>query len=164
MTDVSIRSAEEQDGDGLWAILQPVFAAGETYAIDPDIDRAGALAYWTGGKKKVFVAERGGGDLLGTYYLVRNQGGGGAHVCNCGFVTAASAQGMGIARLMLEHAFGAAKEGGFAAMQFNFVISANTRAINLWTRYGFDTVGRLPDAFFHPHEGYVDALVMYRKL
>jgi len=162
MEDVTIRQATPEDGEALWGLLQPVFAAGDTYTIDPDIDRSGALAYWMGGKK-VFAAERGK-DLLGSYYLVRNQAGGGAHVCNCGFVTGAAARGLGVARKMLEHALDTAKADGFRAMQFNFVVSTNTRAIDIWARYGFETVGRLPEAFHHPREGYVDALIMYRKL
>jgi hypothetical protein len=49
-------------------------------------------------------------------------------------------------------------------MQFNFVISTNRRAIDIWLAYDFAVVGRLPKAFNHPTEGYVDALVMYRSL
>jgi ribosomal protein S18 acetylase RimI-like enzyme len=53
---------------------------------------------------------------------------------------------------------------GFRAMQFNFVISSNERAAQLWQSLGFAIVGRLPEAFLHPQKGYVDALVMFRAL
>ena len=56
------------------------------------------------------------------------------------------------------------KTRGFLAMQFNFVVAANARAVRLWQRMGFDIVGRVPDAFLHPSQGMSDALVMYRKL
>ena len=49
-------------------------------------------------------------------------------------------------------------------MQFNFVISSNTRAVMLWQRCGFEIVGTLPGAFKHPTRGFVDAYVMVRKL
>ena len=49
-------------------------------------------------------------------------------------------------------------------MQFNFVISTNTRAVALWQSAGFEIAGRLPGAYLHPVQGYVDALVMYRSL
>jgi ribosomal protein S18 acetylase RimI-like enzyme len=49
-------------------------------------------------------------------------------------------------------------------MQFNFVISTNERAVRLWQSFGFEVVGRLPNAFLHPILGYVDAYVMYRGL
>jgi ribosomal protein S18 acetylase RimI-like enzyme len=49
-------------------------------------------------------------------------------------------------------------------MQFNFVVSTNERAVRLWQSLGFAVAGRLPRAFQHPSQGYVDALVMYRDL
>ena len=85
-------------------------------------------------------------------------------MCNCGYVTHTEARGKGVARAMLEHSLAAAKNAGFRAMQYNFVVANNDRAITTWKRAGFEVVGRLPGAFEHPDEGYVDALVMYRNL
>ncbi|SPF81110.1 GNAT family N-acetyltransferase [Pseudoprimorskyibacter insulae] len=158
-----IRAATEGDKIAIWTILEPVFRAGDTYAIDPSIGQEDGLAYWFGRPRQVFVVEDQG-QILGTYYIVRNQGGGGSHVCNCGFATAEAARGKGIARQMLTHALGTAKDLGFHAMQFNFVVEANTRAVDTWLRAGFEAVGRLPEAFRHPTLGPVDALVMYKKL
>ena len=101
---------------------------------------------------------------LGTYYLKTNAQGGGAHVCNCGFATALNSGGKGVARAMLEDALSRAKTAGYKAMQFNFVLSNNTRAIDIWHRAGFETVGCLPKAFDHPTEGMIDALVMFKTL
>ncbi|WP_198319934.1 GNAT family N-acetyltransferase [Antarctobacter heliothermus] len=144
-------------------MLEPVFRGGDTYAIDADISRDDALAYWFGPERRVFVAEDDGA-LLGTYYIVRNQKGGGSHVCNCGYVTSDAARGRGVARAMLAHSLDIAPQLGFRAMQYNFVVATNTRAIETWQRAGFDVVGRLPGAFRHPEQGFVDALVMYRAL
>ncbi|CUX82524.1 MAG: GNAT family acetyltransferase [Roseibaca calidilacus] len=160
-TKLVIRPAGAADHNALWAMLEPVFRAGDTYAVDPAIDRAAALQFWCGGTHAAYVAEQDG-TALGSYYLCPNQQGGGAHVCNCGFVTAPAAQGQGVARAMLDDALARAKAEGFRAMQFNFVVETNTRAVATWQRAGFDIVGRLPGAFLHPTEGYVDALVMYR--
>ncbi|MBD8875645.1 GNAT family N-acetyltransferase [Roseibium polysiphoniae] len=167
MTELVVRPMRSADNEEVLDMLQPVFAAGDTYAIDTDMSRAETLAYWTGGGHEAFVVEAsedGRTQLLGTYYLCQNHKGGGAHVCNCGFVTAAAARGKGVARTMLEHALKTAPERGFRAMQFNFVVSTNTRAIAIWQSYGFDIAGRLPGAFNHPSHGYVDALVMYKDL
>jgi ribosomal protein S18 acetylase RimI-like enzyme len=79
-------------------------------------------------------------------------------------MTAANATGRGIARLMCEHSLEYARSRGFRAMQFNFVVSTNERAVRLWQSLGFEIVGRLPLAFKHPAQGYVDALVMFRSL
>lgn len=161
--DLAIRPATASDHDAIWGILEPVIRAGETYTLPRDLDRTNALDYWFAKGHAVFVAHHSG-QIAGTYFLCANQQGGGAHVANCGFMTAPALTGRGIARGMCIHALGYAKSRGFLAMQFNFVVGTNTRAIQLWTRLGFETVGRLPGAFAHPTLGLVDALVMYRVL
>lgn len=139
-------------------MLEPVFRAGDTYAIDPAISREDALAYWTA--HHTYVAEDDG-TPLGTFYIRPNQQGGGAHVCNCGYITARGAQGKGVARSMLAHSLDEAKRLGFEAMQYNFVLSSNTRAIDTWVRAGFAEIGRIPRAFRLPGGGYSDALILH---
>ena len=102
--------------------------------------------------------------MLGTYILRANQPGGGSHVANCGYVTAPFATGRGVASSMCRDSLTRTSAGGFRAMQFNFVVSTNQRAVTLWKRYGFDIVGTLPNAFLHPTLGYVDVFVMFRSL
>ena len=88
----------------------------------------------------------------------------GRHVANCGYMTSAAATGRGVARAMCAHSLEHAKARGFRAMQFNFVVSTNERAVRLWESMRFEVVGRLPRAFEHPKAGFVDALVMWREL
>ena len=158
-----VRAAAATDFDAIARILCPVIEAGETYALPPEWTEQQILAYWFSSSHQVFVAENEG-MVIGTYYLHPNQQGGGAHVANCGYVTSSSATGQGVARAMAAHSLQQAKQDGFLAMQFNFVVSTNDRAVQLWQRLGFAIVGRLPKAFRHPHLGFVDALVMYRTL
>jgi ribosomal protein S18 acetylase RimI-like enzyme len=79
-------------------------------------------------------------------------------------MVAPDAQGQGIGRVMGEHCLSEARRLGFRAMQFNFVVSTNASAINLWQQLGFKIVGTLPGAFRHPEAGYVDVYVMFRPL
>jgi L-amino acid N-acyltransferase YncA len=160
---VLIRPATDGDADAIWAIMEPIIRAGETYTLPRDMDKQAALAYWRSPEREVFVADDRG-EIVGTYCLQANQRGGGAHVANCGYMTAASATGRGVARAMCAHSLDRARERGFRAMQFNFVISTNDRAARLWQSFGFEIVGRLPGAFQHPTRGYVDACIMYRTL
>jgi ribosomal protein S18 acetylase RimI-like enzyme len=160
---IVIRNATRRDDEAIWQILEPALRAGETYTLPREMSREDALAYWFSPGHETFVAEESG-SILGTYFLRTNQRGGGAHVANCGYITAQQAMGRGIARAMCLHSLDVARERGFRAMQFNFVVSTNERAVRLWTALGFATVGRLPSAFLHPVHGYVDALVMYRLL
>lgn len=158
-----IRPARPEDAVVIWSIIGPVIRAGETYTLDRQMSEADALAYWLAADKETFVAEEDG-TILGTYFIRPNQAGGGAHVCNCGYVTSAAATGRGIARRMCQHSLDHARARGYRAMQFNFVVSTNERAVRLWESLGFEIVGRLPLAFNHPTRGYVDALVMFQSL
>ncbi len=158
-----VRGVKPADADAIWRILEPIVRAGETYALPREMSKQEVLAYWMGADHEVFIAEEDG-EIVGTYFLQANQKGGGAHVANCGYVTAATAQRRGFARMMCEHSIERAKARAFRAMQFNFVVATNENAIRLWQSCGFAIVGRLPDAFLHPSLGYVDALVMYRSL
>ena len=158
-----IRQSEPRDDDAVWRILEPTFRAGETYPVPRDISRKDALAYWHTPGHTVFVAEEAGA-IVGTYYLRANNRGGGAHVANCGYVVAPDAFGRGVAQAMCSHSLAEARSRGFSAMQFNFVIASNERAVRLWQRMGFAIAGRLPEAFQHPRLGLVDAYVMLRSL
>lgn len=158
-----IRPAAATDADAIWAIIGPTIAAGETYALDRNLGRNDALDYWMGPDRDCFVAVVDD-DIVGTYFLRANQQGGGRHVCNCGYMTGTSAAGRGVARAMYAHSIDHARAQGYRAMQFNFVVSTNDRAVRLWESLGHEVVGRLPGAFLHPTLGYVDALVMFRSL
>ena len=158
-----IRKATTADAGAIADIILPTIRAGETYALDPGMSRDDALAYWMGADRQTFVAEDEG-RILGTYYLRTNQAGGGSHVANCGYMTGAAATGRGVARRMCEHSLAEARANGYRAMQFNFVVSTNDRAVRLWQSLGFAIVGRVPGAFRHPTHGFVDALVMHQAL
>lgn len=159
-----IRPATLADFEQIWPILRDIAATGETYAWPRDVSREQAQALWMGAPGQwVSVADEDG-NILGSSYIKPNQMGGGAHVCNAGYAVAESARGKGVAAALCEHSQALAREHGFAAMQFNFVVASNVAAVHLWTRLGFETVGRLPGAFLHPSLGYVDALVMFKKL
>jgi ribosomal protein S18 acetylase RimI-like enzyme len=172
---MKIRPATERDRDAIWNIFREVVAAGDTYALNPNISREDALAYWFAPGAHTYVAELAAknyhgsslqrtSSIEGTYILRPNQSGGGLHVANAGFMVSASARGQGIGRAMAEHCLHEARRLGFRAMQFNYVISTNTAAIRLWQDLGFEIVGTLPSAFCHPDKGYVDVYVMYRSL
>lgn len=158
---MQIRKATPHDAPAILEILMPTIRAGETYALDSAMSEPEAIAYWMGPDRETFVAQEGGA-VVGTYYLRANQAGGGRHVCNCGYMTHASATGRGVARAMCEHSLQTAAALGYRAMQFNFVVSTNQRAVRLWKSMGFSVVGQLPQAFEHPSLGFVDALVMHR--
>lgn len=162
---VKIRRFEPSDWTLVWAVLEPIFRAGDTYAFPRDISEADARRAWTEAPKQAFVAEDAkDGRILGTYYIKPNYDGPGAHVCNCGYAVSPEARGRGIASRMCEHSQAEGRRQGYHAMQYNLVAVSNEGAVRLWKKLGFDVVGTLPGAFRHPELGLVDAHVMYKVL
>src|SRR5512144_745469 len=105
---MKIRPATDADRDAIWNIFHEVVAAGDTYALDPNITREDALAYWFATGTHTYVAEidresveeadsfaatatpsltvNANHVTAGTYILRPNQAGGGSHVANAGFM------------------------------------------------------------------------------
>ncbi|OZG72381.1 GNAT family N-acetyltransferase [Hahella sp. CCB-MM4] len=160
---MEIREAIPEDFEGIWPIFKEVVEAGETYGYALETSKEEAYHLWMELPRKTYVVSEGG-RILGTYYIKNNQNGPGSHVCNCGYMVSSASRGQGIATLMCKHSQQQALDFGYKAMQFNFVAASNEKAVKLWQSLGFETVGRLPQAFHHPHKGYVDALVMYKWL
>ncbi|MFO0957256.1 MAG: GNAT family N-acetyltransferase [Isosphaeraceae bacterium] len=161
---IVIRDYRESDWASLWPLLRGTFQAGDTYAYAPESTEGEIHRAWIEIPSETHVACDEAGEIVGTYFLRPNQPGLGSHVSNCGYIVAPRARGKGVATRMCEHSQARARSLGFAAMQFNFVVSTNEGAVRLWQRLGFAIVGRLPGAFRHRELGYVDAFVMYKRL
>lgn len=161
---MNIRRFKDEDWNQVWTILEPVFRAGETYAFSTEISETEACDVWVVKPEATYVAVDDKGAVIGTYYIKANQPERGAHVCNCGYVVSESARGQGLATAMCLHSQKEAVELGFRAMQYNLVVSTNTTAVKLWKKLGFQMVGTLPEAFHHPRDGFVDAIIFYKQL
>jgi ribosomal protein S18 acetylase RimI-like enzyme len=167
---LNIRPATEADRDAIWEIFQEVIAAGDTYPLDPNISREQALAYWFKHNAYVYVGELDRlkrssskrAQVVSSYTLHPNQSGGGGHIANAAFIVSKATRGQGIGRAMGEHCLAEARQLGFRAMQFNFVVSTNESAVKLWQDLGMKIVGTLPGAFRHAQKGYVDVYVMFQ--
>ena len=161
--EVKFRLVRDEDFPALWPILREVIRAGDTYAIEPSLSKEAICDMWMSAPRATYIAEDAN-DPLGTYYIKTNQQGGGAHVCNCGYIVSPAARGRGVAAAMCLHSQDEARKLNYLAMQFNCVVETNTGAIRLWHKLGFETIGLLPRAFRHPQLGLVGAHVMYKWL
>lgn len=122
------------------------------------------VSYWNPSAPwRSFVA--GQGDAVqGMFRLGPNQAGPGRHVANASFAVSATARGRGLGRWMANQALASAKDAGFKAMQFNFVVSSNQAALALWRSLGFDVIGTIPSGFKMPSGQFVDVLILHRPL
>jgi GNAT superfamily N-acetyltransferase len=148
----------------MWAILEPVIRAGDTFTWNRDTTEDEARVRWfKDAPGQAFVAVRDGA-VLGTGELHANQGGGGSHIANAGYMVHPDHTGKGLAKALCAYSLDAARAAGFRAMQFNAVVESNVRAVAAWQAMGFEILGTIPEAFHHPSLGYVGLHVMYRRL
>lgn len=160
-----MRRARDDDWPAIWPIWHEVVAAGETYTWDPATPADVARTLWMlPPPAEVWLAESDDGTTLGTAVVKPVHPGLGAHIANASFMVAAAAAGRGVGRALGTHILERARELGYRGMQFNAVVSTNTRAVGLWRALGFEVVATIPGAFRHPAAGFVDLHIMYRSL
>jgi ribosomal protein S18 acetylase RimI-like enzyme len=138
--------------------------AGEYLTLAPFNTEQTRMDYWFGDKPEgeVWMAEEDG-IVLGSYYQRPNHYGYGSHIANGGYIVAPEAKGRGIGRKLGEHSLARAREKGYRGMQYNFVVSTNTIAVNLWKSLGFQIIATLPGGYHRKGQEYVDAYVMFQS-
>ena len=162
MTDsVTIRPIVIADWPAVYAIFYDVVAQGETYAYPDDLTSDEARLLWVEGPPGESVVALIDGVVVGTAKYGPNRAGRGAHVSTASFMVASDARGRGVGRALCEYAIARTKELGFAAMQFNVVVSTNEHAIELYRHLGFSVVGTVPRAFDSASRGLVGLTIMY---
>ena len=110
----------------MWALLEPVFRAGETFPHDPAITEAEAWMAWVEQNQAVMVAVDVAGALVGTYYLRPNSLTLGAHVANAGYVVAEQCRREGIGSRLCQHSLNEARRLGFRANGSSSVLARKT--------------------------------------
>ncbi len=163
MSEVKIRSFKNSDLNTLCDLFEEVTSTGETYDFAPNTPRDVAEKYFTALDVKCFVAEVDGA-VAGMYILKANRPGLASHIGNCSYMVSSKFRGNGIGGLLCKHSIEQAKQDGFKAIQFNFVVSTNTGAVKLWQKCGFEIIGTIPGGYNHAKLGYVDAYIMFKKL
>jgi 8-oxo-dGTP pyrophosphatase MutT (NUDIX family)/ribosomal protein S18 acetylase RimI-like enzyme len=158
-----IRRAVGSDFAQMWPIFAAVVSTGDSYVFAADTTSVDAHEYFFGPDVASFVAEAGG-RVVGFYKLIPNRRDRGSHVANASYMVDPTFRARGAGRRLGLHSLREARARGFRAMQFNFVVSTNARAVDLWKSLGFAIVGIFPRAFQHATLGEVDAYAMYRSL
>jgi L-amino acid N-acyltransferase YncA len=162
--DVVIRPLADDDWNRVFEIFTAVVSEGETYAYPEGLSSEAARALWVEGPPGEAIVALRDGVILGTAKFGPNRPARGSHVATASFMVASGARGSGVGRAMCEYVINAAKERGYAAMQFNAVVSTNVHAIELYRQLGFVTIGSVPQAFDHATRGRVGLEIMYLQL
>lgn len=158
-----IRRSIGEDFAEMWQAFHAVAAAGDTLPFSEEFGSDAFRLQWMESSSTTYVAA-GASSILGMYQWSANRTGRGAHVATATYVVKAAHQGQGVGRALVKHSIAEARNAGFVAMQFNYVVSTNAAAIHLYQSFGFKIVGTLPKAFRHKDLDLVDAHVMYLLL
>ncbi len=158
---IKIRKGKDKDFEAIGDIFCRVVKRGDTFAFDPTSTQEDCKMLWMPSHIHTYVAEVDN-KVLGTYILRKNQPGLGGHVANGAYMVHPEGRRQGIGWAMGSHSIKQAKKLGFSAIQFNFVVSTNLVAVQLWLKLGFKIVGTVPKAFHHQKIGLVDIYVMHR--
>lgn len=162
---VVVRELVEVDWAQVWAIIEQVVRAGDTFPFPTDLNEAAAREIWLhngpGGRASVGTD---GGQVLGTAKMGRNRPGPGAHVATASYMVTRSARGRGVGRALVVDSLAWARESGYAAMQFNAVVDTNRSAIALYESLGFVVIGTVPRAHELPSGERVGLSIMHVEL
>ena len=162
---MEIRDATREDWPAIWRFLREIVAAGETFSWDRDVSEDDARAIWMHeppGRTVVAVAPDG--TVMGSANMNPNHMGPASHIASASYMVDPAHAGQGVGRALGEETIAWARREGYLGMQFNAVVSTNTRAVSLWRSLGFEVLGTIPEGFRHPTEGYVGLHIMYRQL
>lgn len=85
------------------------------------------------------------------------------HRCGLGIGLYRAFWGMGVGTVLLEELLAAARAAGYEQAELE-TVSANTPAIGLYKKLGFDAVGTMPRAMKYGDGTYADFLLMVRQL
>lgn len=160
---MKIVRAKKEDFPAIWQIFKDVIKGGDTYVNDEKTTKKEAREKWLNKKAHTFVAKKDD-QILGVYLIKPNQVGRGSHIANASYIVSKNARGLGVGKTLALHSIDMARKLKFHAIQFNFVVSTNETAVNLWKLVGFEIIGTIPKAFKHKTLGYVDAFVMFKNL
>jgi L-amino acid N-acyltransferase YncA len=161
----TLREARLEDFEEIYDIFCQVLTEGKTYSYTlEEMTPERSLAYWISAPgTHCFVADIEG-RVAGVAAIRPNRTGRAGHVANASFIVHPGYRRLGIARSMGKKALKLATKHHYKAMQFNFVVSANEVAVNLWKSLGFTVVGTLPKGFQHATKGLVDVYIMHQYL
>jgi L-amino acid N-acyltransferase YncA len=161
----TLRDARLEDFEEIYDIFCHVLNEGKTYSYTlEEMTPERSLAYWMSAPGTHCIVADVKGKVAGVGSVRPNRTGRAHHVANASFMVHPSYRKQGIAKALGKKALSYAKKEGYKAMQFNFVVSANQPAVELWMDLGFKVVGTLPKGFRHATKGKVDVYIMHRFL
>ncbi len=153
---------EQIDNEGLYKIFEEVIVEGKTYPHD-SADRQSFSSYFLSHNCFVLRLSQTN-QTIGGFFLKPNfPGTKTCHLANCGLIVRMDYRSKGLGDLTVERIVRMGRRLGYEAIN-SYVFVTNVASIQLFKRYGFVEVGRLPRAANLTEFGFTDALLFYRDL
>lgn len=162
--NLKISTLNKNNIDVIWPLFYEVISKTDTFIYEANISKEDVQEMLFHKNSDVYVAYNQKNEVIGWYRLRPNQLGKGSHIANASFMVALKHQHQGIGKQLGKHAIKTAKEKGYKAMQFNMVVCNNNPSIKLWLKLGFRILARLPKAYQHSSQGYIDSFLMHKEL
>jgi L-amino acid N-acyltransferase YncA len=160
----TLDTASDADFEAVKAIFLHVVDEGETYSYERDeLTDRWISDYWMKNTVTTVVA-RVNGVVAGVCAVRFNRTGRGEHIANASYIVHHDHRGVGIGHALGRESLRIAQSKGFLAMQFNYVVSTNAKAVALWQSLGFKIIGTMPQGYRHARHGLVDVYMMHRFL
>jgi L-amino acid N-acyltransferase YncA len=156
--------ANDADFADVKEIFLHVVEEGETYSYErSELSDEWIQHYWLDNTIATLVA-RVNGKVAGVCAIRVNRTGRGNHIANASYIVHHDYRGMGIGHALGRESLCVTKKAGFKAMQFNYVVSTNVKAVKLWQSLGFAIIGTMPQGYRHSRHGLVDVYMMHHGL
>ncbi|MFZ4541735.1 MAG: GNAT family N-acetyltransferase [Rickettsiales bacterium] len=157
----SLDTATPDDFAAVKEIFLHVVDEGETYSYErAELADQWIRDYWLKNVVTTLVAKVDG-KVAGVCAIRVNRTGRGNHIANASYIVHHEHRGIGIGHALGRASLQAAKDKGFKAMQFNYVVSTNVKAVSLWQSLGFKIIGTMPQGYRHSRHGLVDVYMMH---
>ena len=157
-------TATPDDFAAVKEIFLHVVDEGETYSYEREtLTDEWIRDYWLKNVITTLVA-RVDGKVAGVCAIRVNRTGRGNHIANASYIVHHDHRGIGIGHALGRESLRAAAAKGYKAMQFNYVVSTNVKAVALWQSLGFVIIGTMPAGYRHERHGLVDVYMMHRFL
>ena len=157
-------TATMDDFEAVKEIFLHVVDEGETYSYERgELTDEWIRNYWLKNVITTIVA-RVDGKVVGVCAIRLNRTGRGDHIANASYIVHHDHRGVGIGYALGLESIIDAKQYGYKAIQFNYVVSTNAKAVALWQSLGFKIIGTMPQGYRHERHGLVDVYMMHRFL
>lgn len=162
--DFALHHFSPEDEAALFSIFQEVVGTDGYFPNESNSFQEFQIQFFAPASQVFVCTLHETGEVVGGFYIKPNCRGRGAHIANAAYMVTNRYRGKGLGTKLVEVSLKLALEHGYRAMQYNMVLSGNTRALALYKKIGFRTIGCIPEAILNGDGSYQDGYILHKDL